>query len=210
MADKDKNRKLYAFAEVVSYAPEARKITPLSVVQTFAILFFFVSFVFTLLEVQHVRFMNVYLFTICYTVVGGVIVVAAQLVAYLLYMVNNRHPGGKKSKSTDTQTYMGTHHTRELNLGWVFSILAFLVNCWVLFNWLDRFGKTCTDGCKASQSAPSIGVDPEWTVFYGAFEVACITNFLAIYALLRSLFAHFNPLRAVTHLINEMNSKANV
>lgn len=201
--------KAYTFGEVVGYAPDYRKPTVLSITQAVTLGFFFVTMIFFLLETQHVRFINVYVYTVTYGVVGAVLVLILQPIGFIGYMWRNRIRSGRKMAGDADHTYMGAHHTREVVIGLVSSIVGFLAIVWLLINWLNRFNKTC---CTSASSDPAtvVGGDlltadeltsalfMQWRVYYSAFLLSTFISFACTVWMLRSTLAHFNPLRVVT------------
>src|SRR5690349_2395759 len=112
----------YPFGEVVTYAPEAKKPTLLSITQLVSLGFFFVTMIFYLLEVEHVRFINVYVWTVTYGAVGAFLILILQVIGFIGYMWRNRIRSGKAGMAGEgDHSYMGAHHTRELVIGLVSS-----------------------------------------------------------------------------------------
>jgi hypothetical protein len=204
----DASDKGFPYGEVVSYAPEYNRATLLSITQASVALFNFASFIVFLLESQGYRFMNVYLFTVIWGSVGAVLVIILQLVAYIIFMYKNKLSQAKElpKGAPESQGYFSLFHTREITIGWISSILSFLVISWQLISWLDKFSKVCNQageaGCPSKNSDPAIGVDPEYRIFANTMLLGTILSLVTLIVLMRTLFAHFSPLRVVTHLVN--------
>lgn len=204
----------YAYGEVTSYSPESRKPTVLSITQAVSLGFFFVTLIFFLLETQHVRFINVYVYTVTYGVVGAVLILILQPISFIGYMWRNRIRNPQKRMAAgDDHSFMGTHHTREIVIGLLSSIVGFLVIMWLLINWLNRFNKTC---CTSADSDPetvvggalltpdelTMSLFMQWRVFYSAFAVSSWISLVCTVWMFRAVLAHFNPLRVITHIYN--------
>lgn len=202
----------YPFGEVVTYAPEAKRPTLLSITQLVSLGFFFVTMIFFLLETEHVRFINVYIWTVTYGSVGAFLVLILQVIGFIGYMWRNRIRSGRAGMAGEgDHSYMGAHHTRELVIGLVSSIIGFLIIMWLLISWLNRFDKTC---CTSANSDPAIVVGGasltpdellmaefmQWRVYYSAFSLSTFVSFACVVWLLRTTLAHFAPLRVVNSL----------
>lgn len=204
----------YAFGEVVSYVPESRKPNLISITQAVILGFFFVTFVFFLLENEHVRFINVYVYTVTYGSVGAFLILILQPIGFIGYMWKNRIRSGKKMAGEGDHSYMGAHHTRELVIGLVASILGFLTIMWELISWLNRFDKTC---CLAANSDPTIvavtdgltddeitmALFMQWRVYYAAFTLSSFISLINCVFMLRAVLAHFAPLRVITAIYGQ-------
>lgn len=204
----------YLFGEVTSYAPESRKPTVLAISQAVSLGYFFVTLVFFLLETQHVRFINVYVYVVTYGVIGAVIILILQPIGFIGYMWRNRIRNPQKRLGAgDDHSFMGTHHTREIVIGLLSSVVGFLVIMWLLINWLNRFDKTC---CTSADSDPETVVGGsaltpdelkmslfmQWRVFFSAFSVSAFISLTCTYYMFRAVLAHFNPLRVITQIYN--------
>jgi hypothetical protein len=210
-AGQTRKGKRIVFAEVVSYAPEARRVHALSIVHVLILLFFFFYLIAFTMEAQYIRWLNVYLATIFYTGVGGLLIVIAQCVTYIMYSTNNKMPGGKrigKAGASDTETYMGTHHTRELNIGGIVSLIVFLFVTWFMWDWLQRFHKTCEDGCDKAQSNPDPSNITEWAEYRDLTTQGTLLSLIGVIFMIPTCMAHFNPLRVITRISSELVGSA--
>ncbi len=197
------------YGEVISNGVEISKWTPLSVTQLLLLLYFFVFFIFFLLETQHVRFINLWVFMIAFLGIGGLLLIV-QLFAYIFNQRANNLPAPDFSvmeisgyTQAPSMTYMGKSHMREIVLAIIITLFSYLVIGWLLLDFLFRFknddpGEGC---CKATAANEPDITDPlEWRVFHGIFTLMAAISFLTTLQLLRTMFVHMYPLRAVTHI----------
>lgn len=220
--------KSHLYGEVISYAPEVRKATLLSVVQALTLGFTVVTMVFFILQVTFVGgttdpdvdgdpapWFNVYVYTVVYGVVGAVLILLLQPIGLIGYMWRNRvKRGAMKGGRVDDHSYMGVQHTRELILGVLSSILGFAIIMWLLISWLNRFDKTCCDSASSdpntvvggdalSADALTKALFMQWRVYYAAFGLSTLISFVMIVFLFRAVFSHFMPLRAITQIYTQ-------
>jgi hypothetical protein len=190
------SKKSALYGEIVSYVNEVSRWTWISVSQLTSLLFGVAYLVICLLETQHIRFTNVYAFWAAYWAVGGFLFVM-QLASFIYFYSSNtkrdaKEPGG----------YYGSAFLRDVQLAFFIYTIWFIILTGSSASWLVKFGKTIGD------SAPTVGLEPEWRVFNNLYNVAVSTTFIYIYVTMRAVIGHFNPLRITTlWYLNKSKSK---
>lgn len=186
----------YVYGEVVTFGEEARFMSYWSLIAVSQLISFFfaaIYLVFFLLETQHVRFTNVYVFFAIFWSIGGFLVLMQTASFIYFYWKNTKVVPTKKSNDVDG--FMGASFTRDIQLAFYFFILYYLVITASSSSWLSKFGKTI------GNSAPTVGVDPEWRVFNNLYNNATCISFIFLAICLRTIIGHFNPLRSITSIV---------
>lgn len=191
----------YLYAQLVSFGTELGNWTWISVSQLICFFFAAIYFVFFLLETQHIRFTNVYVFFAIFWAIGGALLVM-QTVSFVFFFKKNSEDikdiDQRKTKNP-SEGFMGAQFTRDIQMAFYFYILYFLVISASSASWLSKFGKTI------GNSAPQVGVDPEWRVFNNLYNVATCTSIVFLAICLRAVIGHFYPLRVIALWIAEKN-----
>lgn len=202
------------YGELVANGVEISRWTSLSIVQLLLLLYFFGFFIFFVLETQHVRFINLWIFMISFLGIGGILLLV-QLIAYIFYRRASNLPtpslsGTSTYVQAPSMSYMGKSHMREIIIAIIMTLFSYAIIGWLLVDFLFRFknddpGEGC---CKASAAnEPDINDPLEWRVFHGIFTLMSAIAFLTVITLVRTMFTHMVPLRSVSHIFTATDRK---
>lgn len=198
--------------EVVTYAPYQPGINKyLGVVQGL-VLAWAISWlvVFLILTFSNNRsFMNNWAGLLSFALGSALIVVAAQLLLYMFYVsANNFAMGGEIGiNNIHYRTFMSQAHTKEIVLALFFSIIIVFASGGLWYDWLCRYKDSCSfDSNKAATSVTTILITPAQMVEYRQYLVMnfylAVLHLFLIWILIKVMWVHVRPLRAVTHLIS--------
>ena len=198
--------------EVVTYAPYQPGINKYLATVQFLVLFWVVSWlvVFIILTFDSDRsFMNNWDALLIFMLGGALLVVAAQIILYMLYISGNNFAMSDAIgiQNIHFRTFMGQAHTKEIVLALFFSIVFEIVSGALWYDWLCRYKDSCSfNSDKSATSVTTILVTQAQMVEYRQYLVMNLYlvffHLLMAYILIRAIWAHIRPLRAITHLIS--------
>lgn len=183
------------YAEVVSFGDDSSGWSWISISQLLSFFFGAIYLIFFILELEYVRFTNVYVFWAIYWAVGAFLFLC-QLGGFIyLYATNS-----KDSPSDKPDGFAGAQFMKEVQWAFYFYIFWFIILTSMSAGWLVKFDKTISD------SAPNVGVEPEWRVFNNLYNISATTTFIFLAITLRAVIGHFNPLRVITVWVKNYKS----
>ena len=150
------------WAEVVSYAPELNNFSFISISQIIFFVFWGVYAVFFLLEVEHIRFTDVYSFFFSFAIIGAVLVIV-EGIGYIVFMYQNKGVKKNPANITEQSGFMGGHYIRDIYICFIVHIIGYLIIVGCFSAWLNQFNKTF------GNSQPNVGLEPEWRIFNVSF-----------------------------------------
>lgn len=199
--------------EITTYAPmHPAWREPLFWVQMIETLWFFAWFiVWLLVAMGEISFLNMWDGLLVYMIGTALIVIFLQLVFIIYYASSNNAVTGVQAAPVGAhnliyRNFMGLAHNKELGMGVIVSIISGVATAGIWYDWLCRFKDACTYDSNSANTGVSIAFDTaahieEYNSFKTAAIFIVIFSILAVYWLIRSIWAHFRPLRAITHLV---------
>lgn len=186
------------YGEVVASAPESTPWTALGIVQMLVAAWLLVTAVVLTVEAMGAPVGALWTFALFYAVVSAALVVVAQPITTLMYMRGNRipHPPHFMRHSLEGNSYMTMAHTKEALLGMLASIFAVALVTWTLLDYLLRFQGQCCES-----RAPLVDQPREYNAFSAGVTLSAAISYAALYPMLRAVWAHWRPLRSITHLV---------
>lgn len=141
-----------------------------------AFVFFFVCGFLQFMEAQDVHFMNTYAFLIAYGIGGGGIILVWWGIGTIAYMTKSNN--------------LSWRHVWDINLAWLFSMVVFAINTWLLASWLARFGAGC---CGQASGDPNKALPAQFAYFQNIMISGFVLQLVACYIQLRALISHYYP-----------------
>lgn len=174
--------------------------------------------VFLVLATGNADWINNWAGLLVYMLGSAVIVIVIQIGFIIVYNISNNTSAAFHIPSSPTgapnthyRNFMGAAHHKELVLGVIASMIAALVTSFMWFDWLCRYKNSCSYDGDSSHTALDISfatpqIIAQYHQFRTTFTILIMVQLIGLFYIIKAMWAHFRPLRAITHLISQGTS----
>jgi len=206
------------YGELITFAPETNRFrNPFAWIQFLTLVWQLVWLViFAILATAEYDWIHLWAALLGYILGYALLVLVFQGMGLWWYLVRNdlsssyQHPvySGDNETGTKNNHYMGHAHSKELEIAVLISVITGALTTWVFWNWLCEYKNSCTYNDNKNALLPNPLNVEEFLKFNTFTVLATLFHLISIVPLIRALYAHWRPLRSITHLIKAVPSGA--